>query len=126
MAKNKWVVVTAALVVVAIGLLGFLGGREFLRGPRSFFLGFERGMQKSYESIKIGTAKGDVLAGPGKPMKTEAVFCLPQKSGFESLFTQAEHSTAIEFCLWHKGGNWYYCVGFDKDGKVAFKGEGNS
>lgn len=58
--------------------------------------------------------------------QTRAGFCLPQKHGFEEQFEAASRSSAVEYLLWINGMNWYYCIGFDAEGKVVVKGEGHS
>ena len=114
------------LVVGAIAATIFLVGRETLRGPRSAFARFDHGMQTKYDAIRIGSQKTDVLAALGQPLRNEPRFCLPQQHGFETLFEEAERSASTEYYLWINGINWYYCVGFERNGAVSMKGEGHS
>jgi hypothetical protein len=114
------------LVAVAVAAAILLVGREVLRGPRSVFAGFKREMQARYERVQIGTSKTEVLAALGQPKRVEPTFCLPQELGFEKLFEAAKRSGSTEYHLWTNGCNWYYCIGFDRDGRVSMKGEGNS
>lgn len=110
---------TATASIILVGL-------EVFRGPRSVFGRFSRRMHAKYESIRIGTPKADVIAALGQPKRIELSFCLPQRHGFEKLFEDAERSASIEYYLWRNGVNWYYCIGFDRNGIVAVKGEGCS
>ncbi len=114
------------VVISTIAAVMFLGGREFLLGPRSRFAGFDRGMQKAYATIRIGDDKSNLLAAFGQPHRVAPTFCLPQPQGFEQLYEEARRSASVEYYLWINGMNWYYCIGFDSNGKVAMKGEGNS
>ncbi len=116
----------AAGALLAFFTLGVLGTLEVLRGPRSVFFGFDRNLQKSYEAISPGAEKWQAMAALGQPWQTKDVFCLPQRHGFENYFEAAERSSAVEYLLWINGTNWFYCIGFDSEGKVVVKGEGHS
>lgn len=120
MNRNRVIVagVVAAILVLA--------GREILRGPRSTLAGFNRATDAKYQTIRIGAPKAEVLAVLGQPIRTEPVFCLPQRHGFEKLFAAADRSASTEYYLWINGMNWYYCIGFDRNGAVSMKGEGHS
>lgn len=121
---------TKRIALVALGLLGIVvlvfGATEILRGARSVFAGFDRGMQRSYEGISIGTNKRTTIGALGEPRVKSESFNLPQKHGFEHLFDAAERSGAVEYYQWINGMNWYYCIGFDAAGEVVVKGEGHS
>lgn len=121
---------TKRIAPIALGLLGIVvvlfGAIEVLRGPRSVFAGFDRGMQRSYEGISTGTNKRTTVEALGEPRVKSASFHLPQKHGFEHLFEAAERSGAVEYYQWVNGMNWYYCIGFDAAGEVVVKGEGHS
>jgi len=117
---SKRIVITAAVLVVALGVY------EVLRGPRSMFAGFDRGMQRQYEDISIGSARRTSIEALGTPRSKSDTFNLPQRHGFEQFFEAAERSTAVEYLLWTNGINWYYSIGFDASGKAVVKGEGHS
>ena len=118
------------IATFALGLLGIVvlvfGAIEVFRGPRSVFAGFNRRMQRSYESISIGTNKRATVGALGEPRVKSESFNLPQKHGFEPLFIAAERSGAVEYYQWVNGMNWYYCIGFNAAGEVVVKGEGHS
>lgn len=115
-------IITAAVVVLASAL----AVAEFLRGPRSMFFGFDRGMQGRYEDFSIGSSRDAAIESLGAPLSKSATFRLPQRKGFERYFDEAERSNAVDYLLWINGGNWYYCIGFDAAGKAVVKGEGHS
>ena len=114
-----------SLVIFTILLLGIVCF-EVLRGPRSVFSGFDRGVDARYQRIPISHDKRAVLSELGEPQKIGKELLLPQRRGFEVLFHQAEGSSAVEYYQWINGVNWYYCIGFDSAGRVAIKGEGHS
>lgn len=99
---------------------------EFIRVPRSFYAGFDRGMHARYEKIAEGESKELAIDVLGKPRAKSDEFNLPQRQGFEHLFDAAESSLAVEYYQWINGMNWYYCIGFDSSGVVVIKGEGHS
>lgn len=116
---------TIGFLLAFVVLAGF-ALTEFLRGPRSFIFGFDRGMHPSYEKISKGMSKKSVVDALGEPLVKTDEFNLPQKHGFEHHFDAAERSSAVEYYQWINGGNWFYCVGFDSSGAVVIKGEGHS
>lgn len=115
-----------AAAVGLIALAALLCGREILRGPRSAFAKFDLKMDRAYESVRMGTPKAEVLTVLGQAIRVEPTFCLPQRHGFEGQFEEADRSTSTEYYLWLNGVNWYYCIGFDRNGKVSMKGQGHS
>ena len=118
------------VATISLGLLGIVvlvfGAIEVFRGARSIFAGFDRRMQRSYESISIGTNKQATVRALGEPRVKSESFNLPQKHVFEHLFDAAERSGAVEYYQWINGMNWYYCIGFNAAGEVVVKGEGHS
>lgn len=112
--------------LLAFAVVAGLAGIEVLRGPRSFFAGFDRGMHANYEKIAKGETKSSVVDALGEPRARTDEFNLPQRQGFEDQFKAAEGSSAVEYYQWINGMNWYYCIGFDSFGAVVIKGEGHS
>ena len=122
--SNKRKSILGVFIVFAV-LLG-IGVIEILRGPRSYFAGFDRGTHSSYEKISEGDRKQVVVDALGEPRIESIEFNLPQKHGFEHFFDAAERSSAVEYYQWVNGMNWFYCIGFDSSGEVVIKGEGHS
>ena len=120
--RRKFFVVAALFALVLLGV----GINEFLRGPRSIFAGFDRSAQRDYEMVLIGMSRHEVLLSLGEPRTKTDFFNLPQKKGFEHHFKEAEQAKGVIFYQWINGMNWYYCIGFDAEGKVVVKGEGHS
>ena len=118
--RHIGLVALTAVIVVALGVY------EVFRGPRGMLAGFDRGMQRDYEGISIGSSKGSAIEALGEPYSKSDTFNLPQRKGFEDYFDAAERSTAVEYLLWINGMNWYYCIGFDASGNAVVKGEGHS
>lgn len=120
--KFSFVALVAALL---IGLV-FLAHYLFAGGPRSRLAGFDRDMQHQYEQLKPGESRDNVIAVFGSPLRSKATFCLPSgHRGYEDSQARAMSSNAVTYDLWINGINWYYCVGFDEAGLLAFKAEGN-
>jgi hypothetical protein len=94
-------------------------------GPQSRLMGFNPAVQRQYDQLATGTMKGEVLAKLGQPDLTHPTFCLPQYEGFEKEFAKTNGITVSVFYRWHNG-NWFYCIGFDKEDKVVVKGQGHS
>jgi hypothetical protein len=111
--------------LVAVALLG-VASLNFLIGPQGILMGFERKRQAAYENLALGDTKRQVIEALGEPKATSPFFNLPQRAGHEDCFQQAEASDAVEFHQWINGGNWYYCIGYDANGRVVVKGEGHS
>ena len=120
---KRRVILAAILAAVIVAVLGVF---EALRGPRSMFAGFDRSMQRHYESVSIGSNRRTAIEALGEPQSKSEKFSLPQRQGFEKYFDAAERSAAVEYLLWINGMNWYYCIGFDASGAAVVKGEGNS
>ena len=93
--------------------------------PRSFWLVYEGRRQFAYEQISVGATRQEAIELLGQPRSTESYFSREiayRKSEFKS----DELEACVEFSVWNNGGNWFYCLGFDDNGKVVLKAEGNS
>jgi hypothetical protein len=116
---------TLAVSLLLIGML-IVAFALMRGGPRSILAGFDRNMQGEYEQFEFGTSQEDILAVLGPPMREEREFCLPPgHKGFNESLAAAQESTAVVFCLWRNGINWYYCLGFDESRQLVVKAEGN-
>lgn len=82
-------------------------------------------MDREYRRLEAGSSLEDAIERLGPPKSEGATFLLPQRAGFEDAFDQAENSKATAFYLWINGPNWYYCLGYDAEGRLAVKGEGH-
>ena len=90
-------------------------------------MNFDNAMRRRFEAVEIGDLRAEVCNQMlGTPELESKDFCLPQRNGFEKLFEEAAKSNAMVYLRWKNGANWYYCIGFDTNGRVAFKGQGNS
>ncbi len=118
-------------IVIAIGSLLFVGiaiaSYHLVKGgPKSVILGFDKNMQSRYEQFPIGTQRKEVINTLGSPLWSKDEFCLPSgHRGYEDSLALAKTSNAIKYDVWRNGVNWFYCIGFDEDGLLAVKAEGN-
>ncbi len=94
---------------------------------RDALMQFARDAQYSFDTLPLGITLDEATARlRSAPIGDASESCLPQRQGFESDFARAENSDAVHFYLFRNGTNWYYCLGFDSDGKLVFTGEGCS
>ena len=90
-------------------------------------MGFDRSIQLDFERLILGVSLDEAKAQlKSDPIRKSAECCLPQRHGFETEFERAERSTATIYYLFKNGANWYYCLGFDSDGLLVVKTQGNS
>ena len=116
-------IVLAAVLLVAIS---FLAHYFFAGGLRSRLAGFSHEMQSKFDQVNPGDLRNDVVSSLGSPLRSQESFCLPSgHDGYEESLARAKSSNAVAYDLWVNGINWYYCIGFDGAGLVAFKAEGN-
>jgi hypothetical protein len=112
------IIIGIALVCFAISVV--------LDGPRSSLAGFKKSRHQDFTSLQVGDSIQSVVQKLGPPLRSGDRFLLPQKQGFEEEFRKAELSESKTYSLWLNGSNWYYCIGFDADGKLVIKAEGHS
>lgn len=93
--------------------------------PRSVWLGYEHQRQRAYEKIIIGEHKTLALELLGEPLSTETFFSR-EISYRESEFPAEDIAKCVEFIVWRNGGNWFYCVGIDDNGRIVLKSDGHS
>ena len=117
---------TVICIVAALLVGGGMFVQDVLKGPRSSIMGFDSAKHDAYTQVGIGDPKDKVIELLGDPLQMGEMFLLPQRKGFEEYFEEAEVSDSTEYYLWKNKSNWFYCIGFDKDGKVIVKGEGSS
>jgi len=94
---------------------------------RDALMQFDRTAQRTFDSLPMGISLDDASARLGSdPIRDAPECCLPQRHAFETEFERAENSNAVHFCLYRNGINWYYCLGFDSDGRLVVTGQGCS
>lgn len=94
---------------------------------RDALMRFERPTQRAFDSLPMGITLPDATSRLGlDPIRDAPECCLPQRQAFESEFKRAEESDAVHFYLYRNGINWYYCLGFDEDGRLVVTGQGCS
>ena len=112
-------------LLVAVSAVLIVPLEMILRGPRSVLLGFDDSMQRKFVDIEVGESKSELELLFGDPWSTENYFSRTidyRKSDFNS----DQLSKCVEYVTWVNGGNWFYCFGIDKDGKIVLKAEGHS
>lgn len=88
---------------------------------------FDGAAQRAFDTLPAGITLDDASARLGSdPIRDAPECCLPQRHAFESEFERAENSDAVRFYLYRNGINWYYCLGFDSDGRLVVTGQGCS
>ena len=120
--KNCFLVIIAAPAILHVGGLFLLG---LFISPRGLLV-LDRSMDQEYQRLEFGTSIEQVIERFGPPRSEGRRFFLPQRKGFEDAFERAENSDAVFFYLWMNGGNWYYCLGFDDEGRLVVKEQGHS
>lgn len=121
-------IITRLLVILATTIVLLAGGffvLWLLINPRGLLV-LDRSMDRQYQRLELGTGIEEVIERLGPPRSEGANFLLPQRKGFEDAFERAENSEASVFYLWINGSNWYYCLGFDNEGRLVVKGQGHS
>jgi len=94
---------------------------------RDALMQFDRGAQRTFDTLAMSITLDEATALLGSdPIRDAADCCLPQRHAFESEFERAENSAAVHFYLYRNGINWYYCLGFDADGRLVVTGQGCS
>ena len=94
---------------------------------RDALMHFDRAGQLAFDTLPMGITLDDASAHLGSdPIRDAVECCLPQRQAFESEFERAENSDAVRFYLYRNGINWYYCLGFDADGRLVVTGQGCS
>lgn len=88
---------------------------------------FDVTVQNEFDSLPMGiTLKDAQNRLRSSPIDQAKTCCLPQRNSFEAEFARAERSGAVKFYLFRNGINWYYCLGFDPDGRLVVTGQGCS
>jgi hypothetical protein len=72
-----------------------------------------------FEGIEISMSESSVLSLLGTPDDHSPEFYLGQKEGFEDAYKRAAESGAINYVMWHRGGDVVYAIGFNKEGNAA-------
>lgn len=111
--------------VVLIGLLTFPA--EFLlRGPKSiFWMGFQSRHHANFEKLRSGDSIKQAIRLLGKPIAEYKYF--PREIDYrENDFSADELKKCSYFLVWINGGNWFYCVGIDQNGRIVLKAGGHS
>ena len=98
---------------------------QLLPHPRSFWLGYEHKRQQKFEEIQVGDGKEEVIELLGPPYGMGPLFSR-EIAHRETEFSLAELNHCVEFIFWNNGSNWFYCIGFDENGIVVLKADGNS
>lgn len=94
---------------------------------RDGLMHFDRATQRAFDILPMGITLEDASARLGTdPIRDAPECCLPQRHAFEIEFERAENSDAVHFYLYQNGINWYYCLGFDADGRLVVTGQGCS
>jgi len=103
-------------------------------GPGGCLSGYEKQQQQAFDSVEIGMDKSTILKKMGSPSREGDSFN-PERYGGSGAFLDREvgfdfqlmrHQGVHSYIEWINGINWFYCIGFDKNGKVVIKGEGHS
>lgn len=94
---------------------------------RDALMQFDRVAQRSFDTLPMGITLDEASARLGSdPIRDSPECCLPQRHAFESEFERAANSGAVHFYLYRNGVNWYFCLGFDADGRLVVTGQGCS
>lgn len=113
-------ILAAVIVLLAVGFFVLW----LLINPRGLLV-LNRSMDREYQRLERGASVEEAIERLGPPRSEGSTFLLPQRGGFEDAFERAGNSAAIAFYLWSNGSNWYYCLGFDKEGGLVVKEEGH-
>jgi len=89
--------------------------------------GFDRRINRAYQSLRNGMTKDEVFRRMGKPpVATNDHFLLGQYRGNEQEYAKTNGVNFSIFYLWDNGIDWVYCIGFDAQDKVVVKGQGGT
>lgn len=116
------------LVILGTPIVLLAGGffvLWLLISPRGLLV-LDRSIDREYRRLELGTSIEEVVDRLGPARSKGENLLLPQEMGFEDAFQRAQNSEAIIFYLWMNGGNWFYCLGFDDEGKLVIKEQGHS
>ena len=82
-------------------------------------------MQHAFDRIELNCDKQAAIDLLGPEYSVSPYFSRAL-SGYESSLSQSAMSESIEFLTWRNGGNWFYCIGVDADGRITLKSDGHS
>ena len=82
-------------------------------------------MQVRFSGLVIGDSRTIAIDRLGPPMSSGSGFARQLETYTEEL-ANSQKSGSVEYLVWRNGVNWYYCIGFDADGRIIFKAEGHS
>ena len=88
-------------------------------------MGFDTAMDRRYDAVKCGELLESAMVLLGEPYEATEYFSRALAS-YESDLPPAEVAKCSQFLTWRNGGNWFYCVGVDKHGKIIVKIQGHS
>jgi len=116
--KNRFLIMFAIVAGFGVAVVPY---------ARDVMMRFDRSAQRAFESLPMGITIDEASEHLGaKPIRDASQCCLPQRRAFEGEFERAEKSDAVHFYLFQNGVNWYYCLGFDADGRLVVTGQGAS
>ena len=111
--------------IVAVSAFAIAVVALVLPGPRSVLMGYELSRQRAYEQIETGNPIEYAIKLLGEPRSRESYFSR-ELTGYENEIPIADLEKCVEFLTWNNGGNWFYCVGVDKNGIIVLKADGHS
>ncbi len=88
---------------------------------------FGTNLQSAFDLLRPGMTTNQVLViMKQNPYSTNPEFTLGQVAGFEKEYERAARSNGVIFYTWVTDIDMFYCVGFDKEGKLVVKGKGGT
>lgn len=89
--------------------------------------GFDRKQHRAFRSLRIGMERSEAFKRMVHiPIWTNHQFTLGQYEGNEKEYAKTNGIVAEVFYTWVNGVDWYYCVGFDRYGRLVVKGQGGT
>ena len=110
--------IETAIISVALAAVFALGG-YFVRGHLATSPS-ERAFARKFDTLRVGTPQGEVLALLGPPNERSDVFRLGQPHGHEKAYAAAANSGSSYYLLWRRELDLVYAVGFDHQHRVRY------
>lgn len=126
--SNPRVTMSPIRVVGLVVLLLAAGGVLMLCGMLllDWIAGDTPDFRSSFDRVEEGMPRAEVVKTLGKPDRESDEFRLGQYEGYEEEYARAEGSDSEYYCLWFRGIDHTYTVGFDGDDRVTMKASGGT